>query len=263
MELGQLLKQARLDAGLSQRQLCGDVITRNMLSQIENGSARPSMDTLRYLAARLEKPVSFFLQEASASPNQARLTAAREAYVEGDLAGCAELLSQWASPDAVADPERWLLELLLRLAMAEDALEQERLPYALTLLAQAAEAEEKTPYATPELHRRRLLLQTQTQPERRRELLRQLPRDEELILRAADALDAGEYSQAAALLDCDPREDPQWYRLRGDCAFAAGDYEAAAGFYLRIEDQALRRLEQCYQRLGDYKKAYEYACKQR
>lgn len=263
MTLGQRLKQARLESGLSQRQLCGDVITRNMLSQIENGSARPSMDTLQYLAARLGKPVSFFLQEASASPNQTRLIAAREAYRDGDLAGCAGILSQWVSPDTVSDPERWLLELLLRLSMAEDALHQERLPYALTLLAQAAEVEGKTPYATPELRRRRLLLQAQAQPESRPELLRQLPQDEELPLRAADALAAGKYSQAAALLDCDPREDPHWYRLRGDCAFAVNDFETAAGFYLRIEDQTLRQLEQCYQRLGDYKKAYEYACKQR
>ena len=63
MELGQRLRQARLEAGLSQRQLCGEVITRNMLSQIENGSARPSMETLRYLASRLGKPISFFLEE--------------------------------------------------------------------------------------------------------------------------------------------------------------------------------------------------------
>ena len=63
MELGQRLKQARLEAGLSQRQLCGEEITRNMLSQIENGSARPSMDTLRYLAARLGKPMGYFLEE--------------------------------------------------------------------------------------------------------------------------------------------------------------------------------------------------------
>ena len=55
MELSQKLKQARLDAGLSQKALCGDRITRNMLSQIENGSARPSMDTLRYLAGQLGK----------------------------------------------------------------------------------------------------------------------------------------------------------------------------------------------------------------
>mgnify|MGYP002509098608 CR=1 FL=1 len=43
MELGQRLKAARLEMGLSQRQLCGDVITRNMLSQIENGRVEPSL----------------------------------------------------------------------------------------------------------------------------------------------------------------------------------------------------------------------------
>ena len=53
MELGEKLKQARLDAGLSQRQLCGEEITRNMLSLIENGAAKPSMKTMQYLAARL------------------------------------------------------------------------------------------------------------------------------------------------------------------------------------------------------------------
>ena len=63
MELGEKLKQARLEAGVSQRQLCGEVITRNMLSRIENGFARPSMDTLRQFAQRLGKPISYFLEE--------------------------------------------------------------------------------------------------------------------------------------------------------------------------------------------------------
>ena len=53
MSLGEKLRQARLEAGLSQRALCGEEITRNMLSQIEHGTARPSMDTLRALALRL------------------------------------------------------------------------------------------------------------------------------------------------------------------------------------------------------------------
>jgi transcriptional regulator with XRE-family HTH domain len=60
MELGEKLRQARLEAGLSQRQLCGEEITRNMLSLIENGSAKPSMKTLQYLAARLGKASAIF-----------------------------------------------------------------------------------------------------------------------------------------------------------------------------------------------------------
>ena len=53
MELGEKLRQARLEAGLSQRQLCGERITRNMLSQIEHGSARPSMDPSKNLATQV------------------------------------------------------------------------------------------------------------------------------------------------------------------------------------------------------------------
>ena len=81
MDLGEKLLNARQEAGLSQRQLCGDVITRNMLSRIEHGAARPSMDTLRYLAGRLGKPVSFFLEEdVVISSNQMLMQQARAAW---------------------------------------------------------------------------------------------------------------------------------------------------------------------------------------
>ena len=59
MELGEKLRLARTGAGLSQRQLCGQEITRNMLSQIESGKAKPSMSTLQYLAARLDYQLLF------------------------------------------------------------------------------------------------------------------------------------------------------------------------------------------------------------
>ena len=79
MTLGEKIKQARLEAGLSQRQLCGETVTRNMLSQIENGAARPSMATLSYFAARLGKPVSYFLDEAAFElPSLSRLEQGRQ-----------------------------------------------------------------------------------------------------------------------------------------------------------------------------------------
>ena len=82
MELGQLLKQARLEAGLSQRQLCGSEITRNMLSQIENGSAHPSMATLRYLAGRLNKPI--LLKRGLSSTLEELLMSAEYIMAEGN-----------------------------------------------------------------------------------------------------------------------------------------------------------------------------------
>ena len=58
MTIGQRLKQARLEAGLSQRQLCGDTITRNMLSLIENGAQvlhDRSVEMARDFGIRLEE----------------------------------------------------------------------------------------------------------------------------------------------------------------------------------------------------------------
>ena len=69
MTLGEKIKQARLEAGLSQRQLCGEEVTRNMLSQIENGAARPSMATLSYFAARLGKNISWSILAYAVQPD--------------------------------------------------------------------------------------------------------------------------------------------------------------------------------------------------
>lgn len=263
MELGQRLKQARLDAGLSQRQLCGSEITRNMLSQIENGSARPSMTTLQYLAAQLGKPVSFFLEEDSPSPNQTRITTARAHYEAGRYPQVKEALAGFQTPDAVFDPERGLLLFLTDLALAETAITENRLPLAKTLLQEAAAA--SSIYITPQLERHRLLLLAEAAPEDTLSIVAGLPADDrELILRAEAALRQGDPSLCAALLDVACNQNtPRWYLLRGDAAFALAQYTQAAEYYLPVEDLALHQLERCYERLKNYEKAYYYACKQR
>lgn len=120
MHLGEKIRQARLEAGLSQRQLCADTITRNMLSQIENGSANPSMATLQILAKRLGKQVSFFLQEESVdSPNSALLQQARQAYFEHKYAAVLDMAAQYQTPDPLFDAEWYYLQALCALALAE------------------------------------------------------------------------------------------------------------------------------------------------
>ena len=259
MELGHRLKQARLEAGLSQRQLCADQITRNMLSQIENGSARPSMSTLRYLAARLGKPISYFLEESDASPNLICMQQARAAWSARDPAAALQALEGYAA-DGIFDAEADLLRILCRLALAEDALDQGHIPYARTLLENAVS---DTPYCTADLARKRLLLLARATPGSCTDILPQLP-DDELLVRAAAACQAGDYTRSAALLDsAADRSAPSWNLLRGDTCFALEDYAQARSYYLNAEDQALRQLEKCCEKLGDYKMAYHYACKQR
>ena len=55
--LGSRIKEARLAKKLTQTEVVGSFITRNMLSQIASGTATPSIKTLTYLAGVLELPV--------------------------------------------------------------------------------------------------------------------------------------------------------------------------------------------------------------
>ena len=268
MELGEKLKQARLEMGLSQRQLCGERISRNMLSLIENGAAQPSMDTLRYLAAQLEKPVSYFLEEdALVSSNQTLMSQARKAWSEGQWEQALKRLRDFQEPDEAFGQERELLLRLATLAQAEDALCREKTIYAAQLLEELGKAEGG--YCAPDLERRRLLLLAKADPGKIAAICGELPSlDEELLLRAKAALSGGKPERCEQLLlAAEDRDDPRWNYLLGESLFIRGEYKSAVVRYQRAEDafpaQTASRLEQCYRELEDFKQAYFYACKQR
>ena len=263
MELGQRIKAARLEAGLSQRQLCGDTITRNMLSLIENGSAKPSMDTLRYLAGQLGKPMGYFLEEnAALSPNAAVMAKVRQAGPAEALA----LLDDYKAPDGDFDQERYLLEALACLTLAENALEEGKPGLAQHYLTKARDAGEKTACYTPETERRRLLLLGRTGLEEAAVVAALLPDNwEEMLLRAQAALESGDLAKAQAYLTAADSRDSRWHQLQADLYFARKEYAQAAEHYERCGEsrRLYSRLEECYKQLGNFEKAYFYACKQR
>lgn len=266
MELGEKLRQARINAGLSQRQLCGEEITRNMLSQIEHGTSNPSMSTLCFLARRLGLPVSYFLEEDGlVSSNGSCMERAWAAFEAGDAAGALGLLEQYQGPDRVYDREYHILEALALLHAAESSLEEGRQVYAQKLLRQVQALEEHLPWL-PEVGQRRRRLQARLGEAFPESELGSL--DEDLFLYAASALEAGNGARAAALLDaCQNRESAQWCLLRAKAYLAASEYAAAAKLLQQVEntdpEAALPLLEQCFSALGDYRLAYYYACKQR
>lgn len=63
MTLGEKIKQARIARGLTQSELCEGGITRNMLSRIENGMALPSLDSLEFIAKKLDIPTGYLLSD--------------------------------------------------------------------------------------------------------------------------------------------------------------------------------------------------------
>jgi len=63
LHIGEKIKKLRTDKLMTQQELVGNQITRNMLSLIENGFASPSLETVRYLAGRLGVSAGFLLVE--------------------------------------------------------------------------------------------------------------------------------------------------------------------------------------------------------
>lgn len=265
MELGEKLRLARQEAGLSQRQLCGDVVTRNMLSQIEHGTARPSLETLRVLAARLEKPVSYFLEEdAVVSPNLTRMEQAREAFREEDWDRVWMLL-EGGTRDPVVRWEWGYLQCCAGLMLGQRALDRGQPILAREIL----EGMEPVCRTFVGLERQRLLLMGGIPGMDLQKIVEKLPdHDEELMLRAAAALEGKDPARAEQLLTAaQRREGARWNLLMGRALAEQAQYDRAAQCLLLAEPGYPREsrplLEACFRELGDFKRAYEYACKGR
>ena len=170
--LGQRIKEARLAKKMTQTEVVGSFITRNMLSQIESGNAVPSVKTLTYLAQVLELPPSVLLPDtgeggdadretaasvSAVSPDATALYRAKEAYLADDDASAYELLSSVEEASVLFDEVQALLaRVALRLAAAR--FNEENFAETLELSKAAATAAAKGLYASPELKSRALLL---------------------------------------------------------------------------------------------------------
>lgn len=121
-KLGANIKAARLSLGLTQGELTGDDLTRNMLSRIENGAALPSLPTLCTIAEKLGIPASALLGDlggylAERIAHDFRALLAKKRY--------SDVIDRWDAhlekyPEANPDDE--LTEILIT-AMTEHSIE--------------------------------------------------------------------------------------------------------------------------------------------
>lgn len=62
--LGERVRAARRERGMSQAQLAGEELTKGFISQVESGLVRPSVRSLQLIATRLGKSLEYFLGDA-------------------------------------------------------------------------------------------------------------------------------------------------------------------------------------------------------
>jgi tetratricopeptide (TPR) repeat protein len=69
-KLGERVRSARRELGLSQAQLAGEELTKGFISQLEAGLVRPSIRSLQVIAGRLGKPLDYFIGDEPLAANK-------------------------------------------------------------------------------------------------------------------------------------------------------------------------------------------------
>ncbi len=148
MDIGKKIKMLRTEKLMTQSELAGNEITRNMLSQIENGSAFPSLSTVVYLASRLGVPSGFLLSEGDEEFIYNKISAMKnikKAYKDRNFEICREMCI--SSFDEYDDE----LELILTdccIGVAEEYIKDGKLRLAREMLDEAIRHSKKTIYST-------------------------------------------------------------------------------------------------------------------
>lgn len=102
MNIGEKIKDIRCAKMMTQQELSGEFITRNMLSRIENGFALPSIPTLMYIAERLGVPPGYLLADESEEfhyRKKAGMPDIMSAYGAGDWSICRDLCNNLGGVD--------------------------------------------------------------------------------------------------------------------------------------------------------------------
>ncbi|MBQ7822442.1 MAG: helix-turn-helix transcriptional regulator [Clostridia bacterium] len=146
-KIGERIKILRKRNKMTQQQLAGTEITRNMLSRIENGCALPSLSTLVYIADRLNVPCACLLDdEALADHAKAQTVRLAHEYMKNkDYLAALELIK---SSDIPLDDEIILITIECDLALSGILTSQRKYFEAYKMLADAIEKTGDTIYSS-------------------------------------------------------------------------------------------------------------------
>lgn len=280
MHIGERIRELRISKLMTQSELAGKGITRNMLSCIENGSANPSLSTILYIAKRLGVPAGFLLAEEGDEivyRKMSNLSNIKRAYTAGDYLGCRNLcFSGCPKPDD---------EISLLLAACDEKIAEEeffngRLHSSCRFFDEALNYAEKTVYPTDEIRAEAKVFFHYMERISSTLYSDVLDASQDLPVtsnsefshynRALDALDSGDYSVADDFLTA-VSSDNFWHKhIQIRIMILQGEYKASIKLLLDLLHAeiplnpinlhiVLCELENCYREIEDFKEAYRYA----
>src|SRR5579859_2982496 len=245
-QIGERIRKARTDAGLSQAQLGAPHFTRAYVSAIELGKVRPAMKSLEFLADKLGKPTSHFLEDAEAERRQLERELelrSTEALLSRQTAGQALERAQRLLDTSQSPAERCRLHLILgsaynHLVQGSEALRElaaaERLQQAvsgatvLRIRYQTALAFRHSGNSPQAIQLLRKLLKDLDEPEVRDQSLRlRVVKDLGVIL-----IDSGDYQEANSYL----QTALEWAQDIGDVSGLVSIYNSLGAAYRALGD---------------------------
>lgn len=148
MNIGKKIKELRTKKLMTQAELAGDVVTRNMLSCIENGSAQPSLGTLKHIATKLGVPMGYLLADESEENLYTKMSEIKDiknAYISGNYRICRDMCM---NTQIEGDDEVSLIAAECSLAIAKEEFGAGFLRSAAHYLDEAIGFAEATAYHT-------------------------------------------------------------------------------------------------------------------
>lgn len=154
MNIGEKIRQLRTRKQMTQSELVGDSVSRNMLSLIENGRATPSLQTLEAIAAKLKVTPAFLVAEETeqtALLKQARMADIRIAFSSKNTRIAADLCRKLYADGLTKDDEVDLIMAESLFENAREALLSDRVRVACHLFDESVFYASRTVYYTEHL----------------------------------------------------------------------------------------------------------------
>jgi transcriptional regulator with XRE-family HTH domain len=281
-DIGEKIKKLRLQRNMTQSDLAGDQITRNMLSRVENGAALPSLPTVWYLAERLGVPAGFLLAEGDDDRlwrKMNRIDDIRRLLRTGNARICLELCREDAE-GGQADDEIYLIMAQCALTLAREELDAGHLHEVCTLLDHALDYAGRTTYDASAI-RQTVALYFRFMNRLSSMLYSEMLSGEDdaflgsedefaRYVLAREALEAGEMRRVEAYWQSGREEDAWCRHLAAHARMLRGEYAAAGEILMRLLHAESARsevlmyclfcdLEICCREQSDFRGAYEYS----